>query len=186
VQREVRRGIEPKARTQLVFSGPFEYNAANRYLLQSLAEVLTISLRERLREDLGATYGVGVGASPSRIPRGEYTFTIDFGSSPERAEELVRAIFAYVDTLKRVGADTAAISKVRETQLRGRETALRQNGYWLSQIAFHDQTGEDPAAVLSIEPMVSQLTSAAIGDAARRWLNMSRYVRVTLLPEKRQ
>lgn len=185
VQHEVRKGIEPKSRTRLVFTGPFEYTAPNRYMIQSLAEVLNINLRERLREDLGGTYGVSVGASPSRIPRGEYSFVIDFGSAPDRADELTRVIFAYVDTLKRVGADTAVIAKVRETQLRGRETAMRQNNYWLSQIVFHDQTGEDPAAVLSIRPMVDKLTGAAIGEAARTWLDTSNYVRVTLYPEKR-
>ncbi len=184
VQRDVRRGLEPKSRTELVFTGPFEYTAVNRYLLQSLAEVLTINLRERLREDLGGTYGVSVSASPSRIPRGEYSFVIDFGSSPERADELVRAIFAYVDTLKRAGADTAVLAKVRETQLRGRETALRQNAYWLSQIAFHDQTGEDPAAVLSNRALVERLSGVSIGEAARRWLDTANYIRVSLYPEK--
>lgn len=183
VQQDVRRGIEPRSRTQIVFTGPFEYNAVNRYLLQSLAEVMSINLRERLREELGGTYGVGVSASPGWIPRGEYSLTIGFGSAPDRAEELRRAIFAYVDTLKRVGADTSVLTKVRETQLRGRETALRQNQYWLSQISFLDQRGEDASQALSIEPMVDRLTGSAIADAARRWLDTDNYVRVTLYPE---
>jgi zinc protease len=184
VERVVTKGLEPRARTQIVFNGPFEYTPQNRYLLQSLAEVLSISLRERLREELGATYGVSVTASTSRIPRGEYGFTIDYGSSPERAEELSRVIFAYLDTVRASGADTSAVSKVRESHLRSRETSLRQNGYWLSQIAFHDQTGEDPLAILTIRPMVDRLSSRSMGEAARRWLLPRRYVKVTLLPER--
>ena len=98
----------------------------------------------------------------------------------------MRAIFAYVDTLKRAGADTAVLAKVRETQLRGRETALRQNAYWLSQIAFHDQTGEDPAAVLSNRALVERLSGVSIGEAARRWLDTANYIRVSLYPEKKE
>ena len=71
VQRVVKKGAEPKARTALVFTGPFEYTRQNRYYLSALAELLNIKLREALRENLGGTYGVSVArarrATPNRL-----------------------------------------------------------------------------------------------------------------------
>ena len=86
------RGVEPKAQTQLIFHGPLDYTRENVFALGSLAEVMTIRLRETLREDMGGTYGVSVQASPSRYPRSEYELRIGFGSAPERTDELTSEV----------------------------------------------------------------------------------------------
>ncbi|MEX1050015.1 MAG: insulinase family protein, partial [Gemmatimonadales bacterium] len=57
-ERVVRRGVEPRARTQIVFTGNFSQSRENRHILRSLGEALQIRLREVIREDLGGTYGV--------------------------------------------------------------------------------------------------------------------------------
>ena len=67
VQRVVKKGAEPKARTALIFTGPFEYNRQNRYYLSALAELLNIKLREALRENLG--WDVRREREPRRVQR---------------------------------------------------------------------------------------------------------------------
>jgi zinc protease len=182
--RTVFQGVEPKSRTAMVFTGPFQYTRADRAALRGLAEVLEIRLRENLREALGATYGVDVQAQPARWPREEYTLSIGFGSAPERVSELVQAVLAEIDTLRERGPRDQDLAKVKETELRERETALRQNRYWLAQIAFHDQHGEDPAVIADPRGDADLLTAEAIRNAARRYLDPGQYVRVTLLPER--
>jgi zinc protease len=184
VERVVRRGIEPRSQTQIVFTGPFEYTPENRQSIRALADVMSIKLREQIREELGGTYGVGVGASPERIPRPEYSFTVSFGSAPERVDQLTRAVFAQIDSVKAVGASADDLTKVKEMQLRGWETNLKQNGFWLSQLSAYDQAGEDPRAILDYRATIGRLTAERIRDAARRYLNTGNYVRVTLLPEQ--
>jgi hypothetical protein len=50
VRAEVRRGVEPKSRTALVFSGPVQFDRRTVSVLRTLGDVLEIRLRERLRE----------------------------------------------------------------------------------------------------------------------------------------
>jgi zinc protease len=184
VQRTVRKGLEPKSSTRMVFTGPFEYSRANRAALRGLASVLDIRLREELREALGGTYGVSVSAAPTRMPRQEYSFSVSFGSAPERADELVAAVLAQIDTLRTRGPAAADLAKVVEAEVRARETNLRQNNYWLSQLMFLAQTGEPAAPVVNPRGDADLLDAAAIQRAARRWLDSANYVRVTLLPER--
>ncbi len=184
VTREVRRGIEPKSQTQIVFTGEFEYTPENRLALRALADVLEIKLRERLREALGGTYGANVYASPMRIPRPAYGLTVSFGSAPERFAELEQAVFAEIDSLKASGPSAADLAKVKEIYLRQHETDLKQNGWWIGQLAAYAQNGESPHTLLSYPSRVRALTVDQVREAARRWLNKGRYVRVTLLPEK--
>jgi zinc protease len=183
VQRIVKKGTEPKARTALVFTGPFEYTRQNRYYLNALAELLNIKLREALRENLGGTYGVSVSPSAAREPRPSYRFTIGFGSAPERLEDLTAAALAQIDSVKRFGITTEYLNKVKEAAFRSRETALKQNSYWLSQISTFDQNGWALDEIPNGEKLISALTAEDIQRAAQKYLRTDNYVRVSLYPE---
>jgi zinc protease len=184
IRREVRRGVEPKAETQLIFTGPYQFTRENLHVLSSLTDVLEIRLRERLREALGGTYGVSVDASPQRVPRQTYEIRIDFGSAPERAAELTRAVFAEIDSLKRNGPSEKDLQKVRETQLRERETNLRRNGFWAGLIYSYDFNGWDLGLIPKYTDEVRALDTKTLRDAARRYFDEKRYVEVRLMPER--
>ena len=183
VQRVVKKGAEPKARTALIFTGPFEYTRQNRYYLSALAELLNIKLREALRENLGGTYGVSVAPGSSREPEPSYRFTIGFGSAPERLESLTAAALAQIDSVKKFGTTPEYLNKVKEAALRSRETALKQNGYWLSQISTFDQSGWSLAEIPNGEPLITSLTAQDLQRAANLYLRSDNYVRVSLYPE---
>ena len=183
VQRVVKKGAEPKARTALIFTGPFEYNRQNRYYLSALAELLNIKLREALRENMGGTYGVSVSPGASRDPLPSYRFTIGFGSAPERLEALTAAALAQIDSVKRFGTTPEYLNKVKEAALRSRETAIKQNGYWLSQIATFDQNGWPLAEIPDGDKLISALTVDDLQRAAAKYLRTDNYVRVSLYPE---
>jgi zinc protease len=183
VERVVKKGAEPKARTALLFTGPFEYTRQNRYHLSALSELLNIKLREALREDMGGTYGVGVNAGTSRDPRPSYRFSIGFGAAPERLEALTAAALSQIDSIRKFGTTPDYLNKVKEAALRARETALKQNGYWLSQIYTFDQGGWPLAEIPAGDKLISSLTSQDLQRAAAKYLRKDNYVRVSLYPE---
>ena len=183
MQRVVKKGAEPKARTALIFTGAFEYTRQNRYQLSALAELLNIKLREALRENLGGTYGVSVNPSASRDPLPSYRFTIGFGSAPERLEALTAAALAQIDSVKKFGTTPEYLNKVKEAAFRSRETAMKQNGYWLAQISTFDQSGWALAEIPNGEKLISALTIDDLQKAAIKYLRTDNYVRVSLYPE---
>ncbi|PYO49898.1 MAG: peptidase M16 [Gemmatimonadetes bacterium] len=183
VQRVVKKGAEPKARTALIFTGAFEYTRQNHYQLSALAELLNIKLREALRENLGGTYGVSVNPSASRDPLPSYRFTIGFGSAPERLEALTAAALAQIDSVKKFGTTPEYLNKVKEAAFRSRETAMKQNGYWLAQISTFDQSGWALAEIPNGEKLISALTIDDLQKAAIKYLRTDNYVRVSLYPE---
>ena len=63
------------------------------------------------------------------------------------------------------------------------ETNLEQNGYWLSQLSFIYQKGQDPADVLGYEEIIEALTAEMVKEEAQRYFDMNNYVQVTLYPE---
>ncbi len=184
IQKNVRKGLEPKSRVQLIFTGPFEWSRQNRYHLNSMTHVLRIKLREVLREDKGGTYGVGVNASPSHYPDEEYRLTISFACSPDRVNELTNTVFQQIDSLKKQLPEEIYMQKVKEIQRRKHEKDLKENRYWLNALTFHYRHQENPRNILEYTKLVDQLTARDIQTAAQKYIDENNYVKVVLYPEE--
>jgi zinc protease len=182
VRRTVRRGMEPRARTALVFTGPAEFSREATVEATGLAEALQIRLRERLREDLGGTYGVSVSGGVARDPYPRYSVSVSFGSAPERVDELTAVVFAVIDSMRAQGPTRDELDKVREASRRSKETSLRENDFWMGQLMAYDRMGWD-VRMIDDAPLSATLTVERVRDAARRYLDRSRYVQVSLVPE---
>ncbi len=176
-------GVDQKSKNTFFFSGSYKWNAHNNALLHSLTGVLRIKLRERLREDKGGTYGVGVNWGRSHYPRQRFKVTISFGCDPERIDELSTEIFAQIDSLQKFGFEESYLDKVKEISSRELETSLKKNGFWLGKLksAYYDQV--DPREILTLDDRIQQLTMKEIQEAAQRYINLDKYVRVASLPE---
>ena len=185
VERTVRKGVEAKAQTQIIFTGACTYSYENRIVLNGLQDLLDIRLREALREDKGGTYGVGVSASCSHIPTDRYEVTISFGSAPERVDELTREVFTVIDSITAGVVSDSNMTKVHELPIREHETALKQNGAWISAMADADEDGRDQRDFLRTPALVRALTREQLRDAARTYLRRDQYARFTLLPERK-
>lgn len=183
VQKTVRKGVEPKAETTLMFTGPCTYSFDNREAMDALSELLNIRLREVLREEKGGTYGASAGGSCSNIPYEHYSFSVEFGSSPERVDELVTAVFKVFDEIKAGIVSDSNLTKIKEIQLRGHETGLKQNGTWLNAMTDADEDHRDQRDFLRTPQLVKGLTREMIRDAAKLYLRPEQYARFTLLPE---
>ena len=180
----MRKGLEPQSRTAIYFRGDGEYSPEESFVLGAMADVLDIRLRELLREDLGGTYGVGVAASLTYRPDEEYGITIQFGSDPERAEELSTVAFEEIERLKAEGPDAETVAKVRETQRRSKETSLRSNGYWRSQLLSYENRGLDIRQIPSYD-MIESWTAEQVHEAIKRYLRTDQYVKIVLMPEEK-
>ena len=179
----VRSGIEPRSRTRVYFAGDLEWSRQEALTLTAAAEMLTIRLRERLRQQLGGTYSVGAGARASLLPDPEYRISIGFGSDPARADELLMEVFEELAWL-RDGGEQEYLDTVKELLRTPREEQLRDNGFWLGQIQSSLQQGQDFAGILDFEDRLDALTLEDVVAVARRYLTDDSYVRVVLLPEE--
>ena len=185
VEKKVEKGIEPKSRAAIVFSGPFDFDRKQRIAIRAMAEVLQNRLLEKIREDLGSTYSITANASYQRIPKTEYSVTIQFGSDPQRTEELIKRVFQEIEDLKTNGPTAKQLNDVKEALGREFETSSKQNNYLLNQISMRYQLGEDPAAIWQLPELYRKLDAATIKQAAKTYLNTNNFVRVTLFPEKK-
>jgi zinc protease len=185
VERTVTKGIEPKGRVRLVFSGPFTWTASNRVALETLGEVLEGQLGLVLREEQSGTYGVQVNTETQRFPTPEYQISVDFGCDPARTDALVKTALGEVGKLRLDGPSSNYVADTRQALLRQWETNRQENLFLLDEVADSLEFGDDVRGIEDVPRLYRDLTAEVVRDAARQYLDTNNYVRVTLLPEKK-
>jgi zinc protease len=183
VAERVEKGKEPRSQTVMAFFADPGGDETERLRLRAAADVLEIRLRELLREELGATYGVNVGHTSPYPQRGFGYSAVTYGSSPENAPRLGEAVLAEIGRLQAEGPTADDLAKVKEMDKRELETALQQNGFWQNWLRGAHQLGLDPAAILRRAADIDALTVDQVSEALRRYFPLDRRTTVTLLPE---
>jgi len=185
IDKTVEKGIEPKSEVALVLTGPFKWDQSERVAIRAMANVLQERLREAIREELGGTYSISASAGIQKLPRSEYTFSIQFGCDPQRVGDLVKRVFQEIEKFKAEGPTAQQASDVKALLLREFETNVKQNNYLLGQLSGKYQLDEDPAGVWQVGDYYGKLDAKGIQQAAVTYLDTKNRVQVTLMPEKK-
>jgi zinc protease len=176
----------PKASTLLVFDGelptaePAAY-LAERQELSTLATVLSRRLRTRLREELGATYGVAVLDRTYPLPKEHYQLLINFDAAPERMRDMQREMDSILDVMRDSGATEAELARTASAQRRLLEVELQDNDYWMQRIGLFDRLGI-PLDRIPKPYGNERLSPGALQAAATRYLPRNVYIQVTAMP----
>ena len=184
IRKTIKKGLEPKSINTIIFSGKAEWSEQNETLLTALTRVLTIRLREKLREEKSGLYSIGVRGRLQHYPRQRYTVSIRFGCDPKRVDELTKEMFVQIDSLKNYGYPEEYLEKVKKMGVREFETNLKKNSFWLHRLKAVYFNHEDVHEIMRLKERLQKLTMKDIQLAAEKFLNENNYVQVVLVPEK--
>ncbi len=186
-QEHIFAGTEPKASVRLLLSGDASFDRVSQHRLAILDGLLDQRLRNRIREDLGGTYGVGVSLALHPIPRPGYVASVSFRCDPARVDELVAAIREEMALLRDQPATESEIGRVLEQARRAHELSLKENGRWLGWIRNYQQYGwniDDISTYeLDFESLLAGDDAATLQALAQKVLQDDRLIELVMLPE---
>ncbi len=184
VRFDVAKGLEPKSQVVFVFDRAIPWSRAGHTEARTLAMVLEERLHDVLREELGATYGVGVEGRLAWQPYERSHFNLSFSCAPENVEKLIARVRAEIAAFQAGAVDPLELANAKRTQLREREVALGSNAFWLDALAELYAKGEDPAAIHGLEGRLAAITPESLAAAARTYLDLEHHVVGVLGPER--
>lgn len=184
----VRQGKDPKSSTRILYTGTtFETRDPMQIVrLRATGLLLQNRLREVLREQLGGTYSVSVSVNYHWRPVDEHMASIEFGSAPERADEMVAAIQGEIAKLKEEGPTATELANIQAAMKRSNETNMRVNSNWVSQLIYVYTSGQNNGVEswAAVPANVDKLSVPMLRDAFRELYDDANRIRVTLLPEE--
>jgi zinc protease len=180
----VKKGVEPKSRTNVTYFANPGRDEMELYRTQMAMDILRIRLREILREEQSATYGVSVNFAHSQPWLELGLVSVGFGSSPENVKGMLEAAYKEIEQLKEEGPTAEYLQKVQEMQRRALELSEKQNGYWAGALQMALRMGWDPARIAVYRDRIDTLTTDQMREVYRTRFPTERRTRVTLVPEK--
>ncbi|MFB2120019.1 M16 family metallopeptidase [Parapedobacter sp. 2B3] len=183
LERTVYRGKEQKSSVRLYYFGDYDYSEMENMQLDALESILNIKLIERLREAESGVYGVSASASYAKYPRYRYSFSVAYGTSPDKVEPLMASVFDEIDKIKQHGPAQVDIEKFVSEQKRQLEVQLRENGFWLGHLSGAYQRDEDPAYILTYLDELNKVTPESVKAVANKYLVEERLFKFVLMPE---
>lgn len=183
ITKNIYKGEDPKSFVVLYMHGGAPYNLVNRYQASTLAEIMSIRLRELIREDKGGVYSIAAQGMLQKDPEQSYSMLVFFGCDPARADELVTAIKAEIASLTAKPVSDDYIQKVREIQIKEREVSKATNAFWMSTIATIVKDGEASDIVQRRDKLVDALAANTIFEAAKQYLITPNVALFVLRPE---
>jgi zinc protease len=183
VERTLQRGMEPRAFTRIVIGDTLSLTLDADAALDATRDVLDMVLYEKLREQMGGTYGVSVDVEVRRTPRPSFVFAIEFSAAPERVDTLAAAALAEIERLRTRGPTPGEAEKVRKAAIEHNDEQSRGNTYWANELEWHSLTGWSLEAIARHGDDAAKVSAASLQAACARYLDGRRFVRVTRLPE---
>ena len=187
----VKKGIDQKGEVYMCFGGELpeckdlEISYKEGKIIDQLASVLDIRLREVIREDKGGSYGVSTGGFIDGWPERFYKVYIDFGCEPAREEELQAVVIETIKDIQSGNISDELIQKLKETYTRTIETSVRNNYWWLNRIGSEILFTYEPLWYTNDTGRVNEwITKEALVEAANKYLDTNRIVTGYLKPEK--
>jgi len=166
----VEKGQDQKSSVMILYQGETTYDEKEEHALKSLAEILTIKLIEKLREEEGGVYGAGARGSINKIPYGWYNFSISFPTGPENVEKLKDAAINEVETLIANGPTDKDLAKIKEAQILEYKENLKENKFWIDLLKTADYENKEAAKVFDYENTVNAMTKEDLQKAAKKYL----------------
>ncbi|HPA87286.1 MAG TPA: insulinase family protein [Bacteroidales bacterium] len=182
VEVELPANSEPQSRVAMIWNGDFKWKEKYRYGFPMLMDILSIRLRETMREDQGGVYGVSFSGSPTRFPTPEFSITSMWGCNPDNIDTLSRSVIDEMEKIRRDGPSITDLNKVKETLARERETRVRENSFWISALQNHYLYGNRLLTLEEYKDYINSFTGKDIRMIARKYLDTSNYVKVALTP----
>jgi len=184
IEETIKKGIEPQSRVHIAFGGEAQQRPWEPELFDSALRVLELRLHQRIREDMGGSYGVGVSGGISNVPRDSFAMNVEFGCQPGREEELSQAVLEEIRKLASGEVPEKDLIKVREGILRDLEEGLKQNGFWMGSMIELERQGKDLDSLYDTRDLVDLVDAESISRIFRTYIDEDRYIRLVLSPQE--
>lgn len=150
--------------------------------MEALGEVATIKVIEKLREDESGIYGGGARGYMGKVPYNSYSFSVSFPCGPENADKLTKSAIAEIQKLIDNGPEQKDLDKYKEGEYNDDKTNMKDNMYWMNNLAKNQLDGSDKYEILNYQEKVKVFTVKDLQNVAKKYLSKNRIV-ATLMPE---
>ena len=184
IAKTVYNGAVKKSSVMLVYSGPFDYNFEHTIQMNAIADVLKISLTERLRDQEGGTYTPNVQLTLSKFPKNRFAMAITFDCAVQNVDKLIASAKDELNKMRRTGPSAENLQKFKAARKVSLQTGSTNNGFWLDYLVGQMMNKESLTQFFDYDAALNKITVKSVQKTAATYIQDKNYVRLVLMPEQ--
>ena len=177
----VEAGIDPQGRVDLYFTNPFEPVLHDRMTARVLTLIVNARLRDRIREELSATYAIFTGIDLQRDPDPFAESFVRSTGDPEDLERISNEVMADLADLQKNGPTDEQFATALE-QLRTQLDLINNQllaGALINSFLYPDE----PVVELALRyQVIEEITAADVQALAKIAYNPAQRIEVRTIP----
>jgi len=156
----------PQTTISVSYNGEINYTPENDMAMYMIAELLNKKYMESIREEEGGSYGVSVSGNIAIKPISNFNLSVSFNCNPDKKDTLLEIVY---DEIKKIATtvDEEQLQQVKNNIKKNRKEALKDNGFWLSQIVASLDKEIPVRTQESFEKLVDHISAADIKEIAK-------------------
>lgn len=179
-KKEVYKGAASRSIVTVGFVGQTSYSEKKAELMRFLAQILKLRFEEKLREEKGLIYSLDVFAELDKVPYQRYKIGLVFPCAPQNTQQVHNVVLEEIKQMQKKGIASKYLTKAKEAINQEKETALKNNAYWLSILSAHShhKNFENLLGVAN-----HNITSEDVQKLMKKLMDTKQYVHLVLYPE---
>ena len=171
----------PKTSVIQYYHGEIPYTIENIHVATALKQILDLIYTERIREEEGGTYGVGVQIGLSPRPIEGFTMTVSFDTEMEKAVKLKELAYSSFVEIAEKGPTDEQMQKTIGNMLKRYQEQQIMNSYWYSCLLSFYKYNIDNYS--NYEALVNKISKEDIRALAAKILKEGNFVDARLDPK---
>ncbi len=175
---------EKKAHVAVVWPTGDGIDPARRHELEFLAAALDNRIRVEIREKKGAAYSPRARDDLSLLFPGVGAIRADVECDPSKADEVLNACLSIGDALAKNGVKQEEFEQARTLALQQIDQAIKQDGYWLVQLARATTNPQALAELVDAKASLKAITLESVNALAKQHFARAKASTAIVTPKK--
>jgi len=125
-----RKQQTPKAQVNISVRAEIPYNYKTDLTMTMISSILRMEYTEKVREEKGGTYGVGVSAGATQVPANRCAISLSYDTDPKLESSLTPLLYDGLKNLAEKGPDAGKLAKTKDFLLKNYINQIYRNWYW--------------------------------------------------------
>lgn len=156
--------ITPKSTVYVITSKEMSYTPDNSILTTMLEGVLMQRFQEKIRQEEGGTYGVGVTATLSEVPYNRAELTVTFDCEPNNAEHLKSLVYREIEDLKQNGITTQEFQNIILKSKKERLQVVQTVDFQMAALMYYIDHGVDISSDDNFLNLLDKMTKESFNE----------------------
>ena len=153
--------VEDRSTVSIKFDKDAKHLENGGYISALAGSIISIRLREKIREDKSGVYSSNVMVSYSDFPEDKFVGGISFTTDPKKRDDIIKESLQVIDNIVKDGITESELKTAKTQYGLQMNTASQSNNFWADNLATTIISNDD---LLSFDELMKIINSITVTD----------------------